>query len=168
MATRGRKPKPTHLSLVQGNPGKRRLPKKEDEIPVVIEEVAPPPFLSDDAKVEWGRMMQAMVTLKLISQIDRAAFAAYCQAYGRWAQAERALATMRERDANTSGLLVKTTGQNVVQNPLVGIANKAMSDMVRYAAEFGMTPSARVRLTGAGGGGAETNPFNQFKRSGRP
>ncbi len=167
MATRGRKPTPTHLKLVRGNPGKRALPKKGDEIPVVIEEVSPPPFLSDDAKVEWGRMMQALVALKLVSSLDRAAFAAYCQAYGRWAQAERALATMRERDPNAAGLLVKTTGDNIVQNPLVGIANKAMADMVRYAAEFGMTPSARVRLNGSGGAGAQENPFNQFKRPGR-
>lgn len=164
MATRGRKPTPTHLKLVRGNPGKRSLPKKEDEIPVVIEEVSPPPFLSDDAKVEWGRMMQALVALKLVSQLDRAAFAAYCQAYGRWAQAERSLAAMRERDPHSLGLLVKTTGENIVQNPLVGIANKAMADMVRYAAEFGMTPSARVRLTGAGAGGAATNPFEAFKK----
>jgi len=167
VATRGRKPTPTHLKLVRGNPGKRALPKKGDEIPVVIEEASPPPFLSDDAKVEWGRMMQALVALKLISSLDRAAFAAYCQAYGRWAQAERSLASMRERDPHSAGLLVKTTGDNIVQNPLVGIANKAMADMVRYAAEFGMTPSARVRLNGSGGAGAQENPFNQFKRPGR-
>lgn len=112
-------------------------------------------------------MMQALVALKLVSSLDRSAFAAYCQAYGRWAQAERALAAMRERDPHSAGLLVKTTGDNIVQNPLVGIANKAMSDMVRYAAEFGMTPSARVRLNGSGGGGAQENPFNAFKRPGR-
>jgi len=167
VATRGRKPTPTHLKLVRGNPGKRALPKKGEELPVVIEEVSPPPFLSDDAKVEWGRMMQALVALKLVSSLDRSAFAAYCQAYGRWAQAERALAAMRERDPHSAGLLVKTTGDNIVQNPLVGIANKAMSDMVRYAAEFGMTPSARVRLNGSGGAGAQENPFNAFKRPGR-
>lgn len=163
----GLKPTPTHLKLVRGNPGKRALPKKGTEIPVVVEEISPPPFLSDDAKVEWGRMLQALVALKLVSSLDRAAFAAYCQAYGRWAQAERALATMRERDPNAAGLLVKTTGDNIIQNPLVGIANKAMADMVRYAAEFGMTPSARVRLNGSGGGGAQENPFNAFKRPGR-
>lgn len=164
MATRGRKPTPTHLKLVRGNPGKRALPKKGTEIPVVVEEVTPPEFLSTDAKVEWGRMIGALVTLKLVSKLDRAALAAYCQAYGRWAQAERALAKMAEKDPVAAGLLIKTTGQNVVQSPLVGVANKAMSDMVRYAAEFGMTPSARVRLNGSGGGGAQANPFEQFKR----
>jgi len=28
----------------------------------------------------------------------------------------------------------------------MGAANKAMADMMRYAAEFGMTPSARSRI----------------------
>ena len=167
MATRGPKPTPTHLKLVRGNPGKRSLPKKGAEIPVVIEVVQPPAFLSDDAKLEWGRMIDTLVTLKLVSALDRAALGAYCQAYGRWAQAERALAAMRERDPHSAGLLVKTTGDNIVQNPLVGVANKAMADMVRYAAEFGMTPSARVRLTGAGAGGAQANPFDAFKRPAR-
>ncbi len=46
---------------------------------------------------------------------------------------------MAERDQLTSGLMIKTTNGNPIQNPLVGIANRAMVDMVRYAAEFGMT-----------------------------
>jgi phage terminase small subunit len=29
----------------------------------------------------------------------------------------------------------------------VGTANKAAADMMRYAAEFGMTPSARSRIS---------------------
>ncbi len=76
---------------------------------------------------------------------------------------------MGKRDLLTGGLMIKTSNGNAIQNPLVGTANKAVSDMVRYAAEFGMTPSARVRLAvdGSGGasskwagliGGAETGP----------
>jgi P27 family predicted phage terminase small subunit len=45
-----------------------------------------------------------------------------------------------------NGLVVKTKSGNIIQNPLVGVANKAMADVVRYAAEFGMTPSARSRI----------------------
>ena len=33
--------------------------------------------------------------------------------------------------------------------PLIRTANKAMADLVRYAAEFGMTLSARSRITAA-------------------
>jgi phage terminase small subunit len=41
-----------------------------------------------------------------------------------------------------------------IQKPLVAVANKAMSDDMRYAAEFGVTPSARTRIA-AGEGGAD-------------
>lgn len=141
---RGRKPKPTHLKLVSGNPGRRPLndaePKPKISVPV------PPAELSDDARQEWQAVTPRLYAIGMLADIDRAALAAYCQAYGRWAQAERALAVMAARDAVTRGLLIKTTNGNAIQNPLVGTANKAMADMVRYAAEFGMTPSARARL----------------------
>ena len=82
----------------------------------------------------------------LLSEVDRAALAAYAQADGRWVQAERAIAKMAEKDQLTGGLMIKTSNGNAIQNPLVGTANKAASDMMRYAAEFGMTPSARTRI----------------------
>lgn len=141
---KGPRPTPTHLRLVKGNPGRRPLPKKEAkpqfELPM------PPPELSDDAKVEWGRVSGELYRCGLLSRIDRAALAAYCQAYGRWMQAERAIARMAASDPITSGLMIKTSNGNVIQNPLVGTANKAMNDMMRVAAEFGMTPSARSRI----------------------
>ena len=61
-------------------------------------------------------------------------------------QAERASAKMAEKDQLTGGLMIKTSNGNAIQNPLVGTANKAAADMMRYAAEFGMTPSARSRI----------------------
>lgn len=140
----GRKPKPTHLKLITGNPGKRPLPKAEAKVVPALP--TPPPHLSDEAKVEWGRVSEDLFKVGLLSGIDRAALAAYCQAYARWVQAERALAEMAKRDQLTGGLMIKTTNGNAIQNPLVGIANKAAADMVRYAAEFGMTPSARSRI----------------------
>jgi P27 family predicted phage terminase small subunit len=96
----------------------------------------------------------------MLTGLDRAALAAYCQAYGRWITAERALGEMAKRDQLTAGLLVKTTNGNAIQNPLVGTANKAMSDMVRYAAEFGMTPSARSRINAEGQ--QEHDPAERF------
>ena len=81
-----------------------------------------------------------------MSNVDRAALAAYCQAYARWAQAERSIAKMAERDLLTGGLMIKTSNGNAIQNPLVGTANQAMAAMMRFATEFGMTPSARSRI----------------------
>lgn len=143
--TAGRKPKPTHLKLVTGNPGKRSLPKREAKTKPALPK--PPPFLTADAVEEWNRIARQLFNLGVLAEIDRAALAAYCQAYGRWAQAEKALKQMAERDHLTGGLMIKTSNGNAIQNPLVGTANKAASDMMRYAAEFGMTPSARSRIT---------------------
>jgi P27 family predicted phage terminase small subunit len=141
----GTRPKPTHLKLVTGNPGKRPLPTAEARVAPALP--SPPPHLSDDAKVEWSRVSEELYKAGLLSSLDRAALAAYCQAHGRWSQAERAIAEMGKRDMLTGGLMIKTSNGNAIQNPLVGTANKAMSDMVRYAAEFGMTPSARTSIT---------------------
>ncbi|MGE8143456.1 phage terminase small subunit P27 family [Novosphingobium sp. NPDC080210] len=140
----GTKPKPTHLKLVTGNPGKRSLNRKEAKTKAAIP--APPHHLSADAVEEWNRVATELYNLGILSEIDRAALAAYAMAYGRWVQAERAIARMAEKDQLTGGLMIKTSNGNAIQNPLVGTANKAAADMMRYAAEFGMTPSARSRI----------------------
>ena len=141
----GTKPKPTNLKLVTGNPGKRALNCKEAKTTAAIP--APPAHLTSDAVEEWNRVATELYNLGILSEIDRAALAAYAMAYGRWVQAERAIAKMAEKDQLTGGLMIKTSNGNAVQNPLVGTANKAAADMMRYAAEFGMTPSARSRIS---------------------
>ncbi len=140
----GTKPKPTHLKLIEGNRGKRPFNRKEARIAPALPD--PPPHLSADALEEWNRVAGWLHRIGLLSEVDRAALAAYAQAYGRWVQAERAIAKMAEKDQLTGGLMIKTSNGNAIQNPLVGTANKAASDMMRYAAEFGMTPSARSRI----------------------
>ena len=142
--TRGRKPKPTHLKLVTANPVRRPKGQKEAKAQPGIP--AMPVHLEGEAADEWGRVSRELYEMGLLSRVDRAALAAYCQSYGRWHQAEASLKRMAENDQLTRGLLIKTTNGNAIQNPLVGISNKAAADMVRYAAEFGMTPSARSRI----------------------
>jgi len=140
----GRLHKPTHLKLVTGTIRKDRRNKAEAKPNQRMP--APPEELSVEARAEWDRKSRQLFTCGLLTVIDDAVLAAYCQAFGRWKQAERALGEMTRRDLITSGLMIKTHKGNVIQNPLVGTANKAMHDMVRYAAELGMTPSARSRV----------------------
>lgn len=146
MATRGRKPRPTALKLIDGNPGKRRMNEDEPR-PEPGDMPEPPEHLSDEALEEWERMAGVLHNLGLLYDVDRAALAAYCQVYGRWVQAEKALAVDAKNDPSRHGLVSKTSNGNLVQNPLVGTANKAAQDLMKYAAEFGMTPSARTRLS---------------------
>jgi P27 family predicted phage terminase small subunit len=99
----------------------------------------PPDHLSKIAKEEWATVAPALFNCGILSLIDRAALGAYCQAYGRWVMAETELAKVE--------FVRETSKGTLVQSPLVGIANKAAVDMVRFAGEFGMTPSSRTRLS---------------------
>jgi P27 family predicted phage terminase small subunit len=157
---RGRKPKPSHLKLVTGNPGKR--PVNDFEAAPQRDLPLPPTELNDDAKVEWGRVSGELYRVGLLSAVDRATLAAYCQAYGRWMQAERVLGAMAKKDSETLGLMVTSAKGNPIQNPLIGVANKAMADMAHYAIEFGMTPSARSRIKASPPDEKANNPLAKF------
>lgn len=78
MAPRGRKPKPTHLKLVTGNPGKRALNENEPKPPPSLP--SPPSHLDEEARLEWERLSEQLYALGCLSEIDRAALAAYVQA----------------------------------------------------------------------------------------
>jgi P27 family predicted phage terminase small subunit len=138
MAVGGRRPKPNHLKLVTGNPGKRPIPKDNVEPPPRSRPLSPPPEVRGTARNEWKRLAPVVHRLGLLSDLDRGPFAAYCISYGRWRDAEEAL--QRE------DLVIKTSTGAVIQNPLLGISNRAMREMMRYAVEFGFTPSARSRV----------------------
>ena len=161
MARRGPKTKPTQLKVLSGTARKHRINAHEPQPEVA--RPAPPDHLTPAAITEWERVIEETVSLGIMTNLDRGALAAYCQAYGRWVAAETALARMAEKDAITEGLILRTKAGNAIQNPLVGSANKAMADVVRYAAEFGLTPSARSRVSGAGQTDAEGDPFSMFE-----
>jgi P27 family predicted phage terminase small subunit len=143
MATRGRKPKPTTLKLLEGNPGKKPLPQGEPQPPG---DLPPPPcFLDGYALEEWERISEGLNIMGVLTTVDQNALAAYCSAYSRFRHAEEQLNILTEKDA-LAGMIIKTAQGNYIQQPLIGIANKAALNMVKFAAEFGITPSARARL----------------------
>jgi P27 family predicted phage terminase small subunit len=147
-------PIPTYLKLLRGNPGKR--PIRSEPEPAIADDVPDPPvFLSGYARDEWWRVAPELYRLKLLTLIDIAAFAAYCQAFARWRSAEEVLAEMAKHDPETHGLLGGTG-----QNPLVRIAANAAADMVRYAGEFGMSPAARTRIRAGVGARSDASKFD--------
>jgi P27 family predicted phage terminase small subunit len=154
---RGRKPKPTHLKLLQGNPGCR--PIKEEPQPARSTNVPEAPdILTAEAREEWDRIVEEVYNLGLLTVVDTQSLAAYCQAYGRWVVAERALAKLAKLDPQTGGLMIKSKKNNApIPNPLIYIASAAARDMVKYASEFGFTPASRTRI--AAGHQAQTSKF---------
>jgi len=142
----GPRPTPTHLKLLRGNPGHQKLNRNEPAPPREAEAPDAPAFLTGYAADEWYRIAPALHLMGLLTRVDIQPLAAYCVAYAHWRTALEALRAIAERDPVMAGLVVKNTNSNAQQNPLVHIARKSASDMVRYASEFGFTPAARARI----------------------
>ena len=138
---RGRKPKPTRVKELEGNPGKRRLNTDELRPPVPGAMPYAPKFVNAEAKREWNRMVAILLELGLYTEVDHAALAMYCQAWGRWVVAERKLAETGQGEIITGVMGGK------MQNPWRYEANKAFEQMRQMLPEFGLTPSSRSRLS---------------------
>lgn len=130
---KGRKPKPTKLRVVRGNPARWPEPKPEAKLP------PPPTHLSEMAKKEWRRTGKRLLAQGLMTEIDGAALMAYCTAYARHVEAEEQILKF--------GTVIKAPSGFLVQSPYLAISNKAMDQMTRMLVEFGMSPSSRTRVT---------------------
>ena len=132
MGKRGPAPKPTKLRLVEGNRGHKKINKREPKPVIAIPRC--PAHLSADAKREWNRVSVMLFKFGLVSRIDRANLAAYCQAWADLVQAERKLRKIGKVDNHKQ------------QNVWMQIRNMAEKRMQVSAAKFGMSPADRVNL----------------------
>ncbi|MEN3976901.1 phage terminase small subunit P27 family [Emcibacter sp. SYSU 3D8] len=107
------------------------------------------------ARAEWRRMAKHLYGLGLLTDIDRAALAGYCQAYGRWVEAEEAIAK--------HGIVVRSPSGFPMSSPFLAIANKALEQIHRFGIEFGMTPASRSRVSAI----PPHRSGNPFMRNGR-
>jgi P27 family predicted phage terminase small subunit len=150
MPMRGRKPLPSNVVRLRGNPGKRRLnaaePRPAPRVPTC------PACLGDVARKEWRRLARELAGLGLLTGLDRGLLAAYCQAHALWVEAVSSI--------QRYGTMVKSPNGFPMQSPYVAVANKQVDIMVRIAAEFGMTPSSRTRIRV--GEPTPADPFETF------
>jgi P27 family predicted phage terminase small subunit len=133
---RGRKATPTELKKLKGNPGKRALNDKEPKPEAAIPEC--PAHLTGEASIEWDRISKELHALGLLSNIDRAALAAYCMAWLDFVYASKMV--------DEEGEVITSEKGGKYMNPWVGIKTSAMDRVVRIGAEFGLTPASRTRV----------------------
>ena len=134
----GRKPKPTALKIIQGNPGRRPL-NRDDPTPGPL---GKPPSLVKARAValaKWLELVSKECWGPVITLADADALEAYCLLYDRMSEAETKAAQF--------GMIIKAPSGFFVQSPWVGIANTCRRDMLKIASEFGGLPSSRSRLT---------------------
>lgn len=134
---RGRRPKPTRVKILTGNPGKHPLNMHEPQPEPLVPDC--PTELGPVARGEWGRMAAELGKLRILTVLDRAALAAYCNAYALWAEATEAI--------QKYGTMVKSPSGYPIQSPYVSIANRQAEIMLRIASEFGFTPASRSRIS---------------------
>ena len=120
---------------------------RENE-PIPPSEVpAPPGTLDGYAREEWERVAHGLAALGILADLDRALLSAYCSAWSTFRHAEDELSKLRAgKGGELAALIHFTKAGNAIHQPLVGIRNRAASDMVKFGDLLGMGESARARL----------------------
>ncbi len=97
-----------------------------------------PAHLDADARTEWDRLAPILLRMDVLTEADYIALSSLCQTYSTMVKAQEQL--------NKTGILFKTPSGYVQQSPLIGIVNSCMEKIIMLCREFGLTPSARVRV----------------------
>src|SRR5262245_60351860 len=124
---RGRKPTPTRLKILYGNPGKRPLNGREPKPPPDLPKC--PAHLDAEARKEWRRLARSLHACGILTSVDRAILAAYCQCYSRWVKLEGIVQKVGE-------VIPHPATKLFYPNPYMGALNKALRNMHAFASEL--------------------------------
>jgi P27 family predicted phage terminase small subunit len=162
MGMRGPVPKPTALKILEGNPGKQKLNKAEPKPPVPPNLPKPPARLLKEAKEEWKRLVPALHSMGVLTQIDLSAFAEVCQNYGYYLITDKKILALGEQGVYA---MQKTATGYIQQHPLLSLRRQYYEQWRKGLADFGLTPATRARLDVGDQGphdGANSDPMEQL------
>jgi P27 family predicted phage terminase small subunit len=140
----GPKPLPNNVHALTGNRSKKALSDFKDAIQPEVAIPGCPSHLLPEARKEWKRITPQLEKLRVITHLDRSALSVYCQAYGRWVQAEQKLKALGD-----DGLIDMTPSGYRQISVWLQISNRAAEQMHKFMTEFGLTPSSRSRVSQA-------------------
>lgn len=126
--------KPARVKELAGNPGHRRIHRGPEAGTLSLRA---PNGLPRRALEEWRRIAPRLVAMGIAGDVDRQALADYCVCVARLAEAEA--------DIQARGILVEGD-RGMVKNPSCQLARDYRADVIRWAQQFGLTPSSRGRL----------------------
>lgn len=131
-------PLPTQEHILRGNPSKKKLePEKEMQAILLTELPEAPPFLGEYGTAEWNRTGPILIANKMLNEGDLQVFQAYCM--------NVELIVQSQLDMQKNGLTI--IGQRGrIKNPAVVSFGQATTAIRGFAAEFGLSPSARSRI----------------------
>ena len=137
---RGRKPTPTHLKIVSGNPGRRAL--NENEPMPAGDLVEPPADLSDSERAIWKSAIDN-APQGLLRKLDGHLLRLWVEA---WDTRTKAREKVKEY-----GSVVKSPTQGVpMKSPYQCIVDQQTAIIKNLTSELGFSPTSRSRITLAG------------------
>lgn len=150
----GRRPNPSHLQVVTGNPGKR--PPNADEPKPQATRPARPVGMSKAAANAWPKFCDLLEGMGVLTIADGVALERLVETYAEI----RALQRKIEKQGRTyethgeSGTLIKA-------NPAVAMLADADRRLKAYLVEFGLTPAARTKVK-VNPGAKQQDPAERF------
>ena len=137
----GRRPHPTAVRILRGNPSKTPIRPDEPKPAAATPDFdTPPEELLDDplALREWARVVPMLRVCGVISNAERSALIALCTEWSRWLEAQQ--------NVRKLGMLIKGH-HGPMQNPFIKIARNSLNQCQRLWTELGLTPASRAKLT---------------------
>ena len=142
MGKRGPKPAPISVRKLRAKGETlERLEQKEKALPpvkVAIPNV--PKSVSHDeiASALWKKLSKTLKQMRVITVNDCEALEGLCLSYSRAQQAEEHIAE--------HGVMLNHPIRGWMANPAVAMARHEWTEVRKFAAEFGLTPSSRERV----------------------
>lgn len=115
-------------------------------VPAVPHAPPPPAQLNNYGRGEWARVAPVMVDNGMLTELDLAPLYAYCDSFGIVHEIGDKMEPLAQADPITGAIVVTSPSGAAYLNPLYSARRSAMRDMVRYAAELGLTPAGRAGL----------------------
>lgn len=149
MGQRGPKTLPANVHLLNGNPSKKSYADLLGEFRPDVEIPDCPTFLLPEAKRHWKELTPEFAKYGLVAKIDRGIIAMACQEWARWQWAEKKIRELNRADkANgEAGLVERAPSGYRMQSVYLQISVKAEERYEKLVGCFGVTPSARTRVS---------------------
>jgi P27 family predicted phage terminase small subunit len=146
----------TPIRLLKIHGSRRAKNRKELEIPIYKTLPEKPSHLQGDAAEFYHRAGNQLVKQKILTPLDIEAFILMAEEYGE----------LRRADALCGDLTITTSNGDIIQNPAIGIRNRARDALKKSMVCFGMLPTKRgwlpVKIDDD-----KSDPFTELSRRGR-
>lgn len=136
---RGRPRKPLAILQACGSRYAEQREATEPQLPTNAPE--PPDFIKGEALTEWNRVVPLLLSMRVLTEGDRATVAGYCRYWGEYVEFQRRCDLL---------LAKQPKGKDFPNYPQVfALRNNAFDRMTKEASKLGFSPVDRAKLVAA-------------------